>query len=250
MQAIILAGGKGERLHPLTHTTPKPMLPVCGKPIMHHQIEMLQQKGVKSITIVAGYQGRKILDYLNTISFPNLHINALIEKEPLGTAGATRMALEQLDTYTEKPVLVTSGDSMFDFDLAKIVSDHENSDAVLTTVLVPMRSPYGIVEFTPDRVVTLFRERPYLPYPVMSGVYVASRDVRQYLPSRGDMKTVLPMLVQEKKLRAYLTRRYWKSVETIKDLEDLENDLRQSRIFQSTSLCASSPNYSDLQFED
>ena len=116
MQAIILAGGEGKRLYPLTRNTPKPMLMICGKPILHHQIEMLQRSGVNEIVIMAGYRGEKVHDYFSAPKFRNAHINVLIEEEPLGTAGAKRLAIERMDP-TADPVLLSAGDVLFNFDL-------------------------------------------------------------------------------------------------------------------------------------
>lgn len=249
MQAIILVGGIGRRLYPLTQNVPKPMLLVDGRPIVHRQIEILYQKGVDSITIVAGYQGEQVVDYFSKLSFAGLTINILMEQQPLGTAGATRMALDQMSKDSE-PILLAPGDSLFDFDLAKIALSHEKSSAVLTAILVPMHSPYGIVQINSEQRVVSFWERPYLPYPMMSGVYMASWEVLNYLPIQGDMKLMLPVLVREKELHVYLTSRYWKSVETAKDLDELEGDVRENRMFQNTTHCSPDLNYSDLRFEE
>lgn len=155
MQAVILAGGFGKRLAPLTSEVPKPLLPVGGRPILVRQIEWLRGFGVRDVVLAVGYLKHKIFEALGDGRRFGVRIFYSVEEEPLGTGGAIKNAELFI---TDDVFVVLNGDVLTNLDLNKLVEALGNADGAIA--LVPLRSPYGIVEFDAGGYVTHFREKP------------------------------------------------------------------------------------------
>ena len=227
MYAMILAGGKGERLRPLTDTLPKPMVPVCGKPILWHQVEWLTAGGVTDVVFLAGYLWQSIKDYFGDGSRFGMRAHYTVEDSPLGRGGAIRQGFS-LVPEDEETVLVLNGDVITDQRLESLMDQHrEKKDANpshLATILVaPMVSPYGLVELGPQDQVLGFREKLGMPHWINAGVYVFDRRVAAEMPELGDHETeTLPRLAQAGKLSALKSSGFWRSVDSFKDLREAE----------------------------
>src|SRR5207253_8425866 len=158
MKGLILAGGKGTRLRPLTINTPKPIVPVANSPFLLYQIDLMQSGGIEEIILSLSYQPRKIEDLLKDGLDYGVRIRYAVEGSPLGTGGAFKNAEEHIDSTT----VVFNGDVLTGLDLAAVVQDHKKSGAVATIVLVPVDNPsaYGLVETAPDGRVQRFIEKP------------------------------------------------------------------------------------------
>ena len=233
MYALILAGGRGERLRPLTDSVPKPMVQVCGKPILHHQVAWLKAGGVTDVVFLAGYRWEVIQDYFGDGAAVGVRVHYSIEDAPLGRGGAIRQAMAQLPPLAD-PLVVTNGDVITGMSLNSLVAQyHEelrrNPHHLATIMLVPFQSPYGIVDLDDaDRVVG-FREKVELPFWINAGVYVLSRHLEEYLPALGDHETeTFPALAQGGRLSAYRFRGYWSSIDSFKDLKEAEERLEQA----------------------
>ncbi len=230
MYALILAGGKGERLRPLTDTMPKPMVPLCGKPILMHQVEWLKRGGVTDVVFLAGYLWQAIKDYFGDGAAMCIRAHYSLEDSPLGRGGAIRRGFTQVP-LEEQTVMVLNGDVVTDESPAAILDRHRkikeaNPDHMATIMVVPMVSPYGIVDLDENGSVQGFREKVEIPYWINAGVYVLDRGVAPELPELGDHETeTFPRLAQAGQLAALKSRAFWRSVDSFKDLREAEEGL-------------------------
>lgn len=221
MQAIVLAGGKGERLRPFTADRPKAMVEVHGVPLLAYQLRWLREQGITQVIIACGYRHEVLQDYFGDGASWDLAISYSIEEEPLGRGGALRRAFSALSATVEVCV-ATNGDVVTDLPLGPVLDEHHRGQAAATVVVTPFRSPYGIVEVDESNRVRGFREKPELPYWINAGIYVLSRRILPLLPERGDHEvTTFPRLAEEGRLAAYRSHAFWRGVDTVKDLEEV-----------------------------
>ncbi len=222
--AIILAGGKGERLRPHTDNKPKPMVEVGGKPIIVYQLERLQSVGVKEVVIACSYKWEAIKEYLGNGEKLGMKISYSVETEPLGRGGGIKKAMQFLPDNWED-ALVLNGDILSNSSLEDLVAQHYDKKALVTLTVVPLKSPYGIVEFNENNEVLGFREKPILPHWINAGMYVFSKEIEPLLPEVGDHETeTFPKLPKEKFL-VFQSEDYWRGVDTVKDLTEAEKEV-------------------------
>ena len=227
VQAIILAGGRGERLRPYTEDRPKPMVEVLGVPILAYQMHWLQTQGVSEVVVACGYRHDVIMDYFGDGAKWGMRIDYAVESSPLGRGGAIRSAFGRLRA-PEQVVLATNGDIITNLRLEPVLVHHREGGNLATVVLTPYVSTYGLVEATADGRVVAFHEKPTLPYWINAGVYVLSREVMPLLPEIGDHeRTTFPELAGQRRLGAYKSEAYWRSVDTVKDLSEVSRELEQ-----------------------
>ncbi len=227
MYAIVLAGGKGERLRPFTEDRPKPMVEIMGIPMLGFQFQWLQAQGVTDAIVSCGYRHEVVEAYFGNGERMGLRIRYAVEEEPLGRGGALRLALGQVPG-NEDLVIATNGDVITNLKLLPVIESHRAAGRLATIVLTPFVSPYGIVEVDGDDCVTHFREKPELPYWINAGIYVLSREVRDHLPERGDHElTTFPALARAGKLGAYKSTSYWRGVDTIKDVNEVAAEMQR-----------------------
>ena len=230
MYALILAGGKGERLRPLTDTIPKPMVPVGAKPIVAHQVEWLRAMGVRDVVFLVGYKWEAIRDYVEDGGKLGIRAHYSVEDSPLGRGGAIRKGLP-LAPETERTVVVLNGDVITFEDPAALLGRHRQKKAanpahLATIMVVPMVSPYGLVDLDDSGDVTGFREKVEMDQWINAGVYVLERDIIDELPALGDHETTtFPRLAPQGKISAYQSRAFWRSVDSFKDLREAEEAL-------------------------
>ena len=221
LKAVILAGGYGKRLRPLTDERPKPMIEVGGRPIVEWQILWLKRFGIKSFIFLTGYKREVLIDWVSR-NAERLGISYmfLTENEPLGTGGAVK----RIRDFINEDFLVLNGDIITDLDIEKLrVKDGE----VAALALVPLRSPYGIV-YIEDGKVKAFIEKPVLKeYWINAGVYRFTPKIFEYLPDKGDIeRTTFPTLAQRGLLGGVqFAEAYWRSIDTMKDLEEASNEV-------------------------
>ena len=219
MYAIVLAGGKGERLRPLTSDRPKSMVPLAGKPILEYQVEWLREGGVTDIVLACGYLHEALEEYFGDGSRWGVRMQYSVESQPLGRGGALKLAYRRVPD-SEPLVIGTNGDNVSRQPLEPVIRQHRRTGAVATLVLTQLRSPYGIVQQRGKRI-TGFREKPPLPYWLNAGVYVLGREFFVGLPDVGDHEDELfPRWVSEGKLYAFRSTAYWKAIDTVKDLTE------------------------------
>jgi NDP-sugar pyrophosphorylase family protein len=227
MYAVVLAGGKGERLRPFTEDRPKPMVEIMGIPILGYQVQWLQGQGVTDVVVSCGYRHEVIETYFGDGERMGVRISYAVEANPLGRGGALRLALSRIPD-SEEIVIATNGDVITNLPLAPLLEMHVSRRMLATVVLTPFVSPYGIVEIDGDDRVTHFREKPELPYWINAGIYAFSPAIRDHLPERGDHElTTFPALARSGKLGAYKSQAYWRGVDTIKDVNEVAAEMQR-----------------------
>ncbi len=227
MKAVILAGGLGKRLRPLTQDRPKPLVEVCGRPILEWQIRWLKSFGINDFILLLGYAKQRVLEFLGSGKKLEINVAYVVEDEPLGTAGAIKNAESVLKN--EDVFIVVNGDIITDLDPRPMIESlKKNGNAVAAIALVPMRSPYGVVKVE-NGYVAEFVEKPILDHLVNAGVYAMKPEIFRYLPEKGDIeRTTFPKLASERRLLAHVYRdAYWKSIDTVKDLEEAAGMLHE-----------------------
>lgn len=221
MKAVILAGGLGRRLRPLTDTIPKPMVPVAGKPILQWQMEWLKTVGVDEFILCIGHLREKVMEFFGDGASLGVKVRYVIEEEPLGTGGALKNASAHFPKA--EPFFCLNGDVISDLDLHSVLKASRTPGAVGALSLVPLPSPYGTVVTGPGGYVTDFKEKPRLTdHWINAGVYCLQPSVAGYLPQRGSLEIdVFPKLAREHKLLSFqYPSSFWMSMDSPKDIEE------------------------------
>jgi NDP-sugar pyrophosphorylase family protein len=221
VEAIILAGGKAERLGAAAGGRPKALVEIAGRPLAAYQVEQLAAAGVDRVLVscAAGQEGL----FEAALGGIGPEVVAVGEPEPLGRGGGIRLAAAARREAGD--VFALNGDELVDVDLKRLLGLQKASAAAATITVVPLRSPFGIVDLGGD-VVLGFREAPVLEHWVSCGVYALGEEALERLPERGDHeKTTFPELAAEGRLRAHRHEGLWLTVNTPKDLRRAEERL-------------------------
>ncbi len=230
MKALILAGGQGLRLRPLTDDRPKPLVAVAGRPIAEWQLDWLVDNiELESATFLCGYKWERLKDHFGT-SYRGLRIEYSVEDSPLGTGGAFRKAMAGAKLGDENLVMM-NGDIVTDLPLAAMVSAHSTAKpgTAVTLLLVPYRSRFGIVHIDERNVVKGFEEKPeFANVWINGGVYVASaKRIFAELPEKGDIeRETFPRLARSGEVLAYPYRGFWSLIDSVKDIQEVEKQLK------------------------
>ncbi len=222
--AIILAGGKGERLRPYTNTRPKVMVEVAGKPILLWQIEWLKSYGIAKFVITASYKYKVIQKYFGDGGKFGIKIEYSIEETPLGRGGAIKKALNLKILKAEDNTVATNGDIITRMNLSKMIKIHEDNKALITMLLVPYISRWGLVKTDNGHVIG-FDEKPKLPYWINGGIYILSREIEPQLPETGDHETETFPKVDKNRFLAFKDEGFWRAVDVVKDKSEAEHFL-------------------------
>jgi mannose-1-phosphate guanylyltransferase/phosphomannomutase len=230
MKAVIMAGGQGTRLRPLTSNQPKPMIPIANTPCMEHIARLLKDHGFTEIVVTLQFMPEEIQDYFGDGSDWGVSIGYSIEDAPAGTAGSVKLAEEHLEG---ERVLVISGDALTDCDLTRVLEFHENNGAEATMVLKSVENPldFGIVITEEDGRISRFLEKPawgqVFSDTVNTGIYVLEPTALAEIPSEGEYdfsKELFPKLLEAgRPLYGYVTEDYWE------DIGNLEQYMRAQR---------------------
>ncbi len=226
--AITIAGGRGERLKPLTDSLPKPMVPINGRPLIHHQIERLLKNGVTDVIFLCGYKGETIRGYFGDGSRFGFNAHYSFEDSPLGRGGAVKKGMSLLPEGADVFV-VCNGDNIPMQSISSLINRHKERNVTATVMLVPYPSAYGVVETDEADVVLSFAEKARLPYWINAGVYIFSRSIENLLPDKGDHETeTFPLLARQRQLGAYKSEALWLTVDSPKDLREVEETLQKA----------------------
>lgn len=220
MHAIILAGGRGKRLRPITDYVPKPLVPLNNIPIIEWQILYLKKFGIKEITICTGYKTEMIQNFLAVKNNLGVKIKFSIEKTPLGTGGAIKQAGLSIK---EKSFFVLNGDVITNINLGKLIKK-QNSIAS-----IELKTKFGVVEIEGDKI-TQFKEKKEIPNMWMNaGIYHLQKETLQDLPKKGDIeKTVFPDYAKKGKLSTVKFKNaMWYSIDSFKDIEECSLELNK-----------------------
>jgi len=219
MKAIILAGGRGKRLSPITDYVPKPLIPIKNIPIIEWQIKYLKKYGVNEVIICTGYRTNMIENYLS-IKNIGVKIKFSIEKTPLGTGGAIKRAGKMIN---DKSFFVINGDILTNIDLKKL-SKKPNSIAS-----IELRTKFGTLETNGNKILK-FREKKEISNLWMNaGVYYLQKEILKDLPNKGDIeKTLFPEYAKKGKLNTIKFKKIkWYSIDSIKDIEESSQEIEK-----------------------
>jgi NDP-sugar pyrophosphorylase family protein len=222
MEALVLAGGKAERLGDAAQGKPKPLVPVAGRPILGYALARLAKAGVTRVVIACAAGTEE--QFERDLADAGPEIVPVTEHEPLGRGGGLKLAASQ--RRTTGPVFAMNGDELIDLDFADLLERHRQRDAAATIALAPLKSALGVVDLDDEDVVTGFREGPQLPYWVNVGNYVLSEEALEQFPEKGDHETTtFPLLAAQGQLRGYRHTGRWLTVNTPKELRVAEEYL-------------------------
>ncbi len=240
MQALILAGGKGTRLRPLTVYTPKPIVPVLNRPFLLYQIEILRRAGIKDITLSLSYQPDKIEDLLGDGLDYGVNLRYVTEPVPMGTGGAYKFAANQIRETT----VVFNGDILTDLDIFKVIGFHQQKRAEATIVLTPVENPsaYGLVETDEESKVLQFLEKPkpeevfrLTTRNINAGIYILEPEILDTIPEGENYSfeyNVFPdLLNRQKSFYGFIIKEnYWRDIGTPQSYLEAHHDFLSGQI--------------------
>ncbi|HEX6607012.1 MAG TPA: sugar phosphate nucleotidyltransferase, partial [Chloroflexia bacterium] len=236
MKAVVMAGGEGSRLRPLTLRRPKPMVPVVDKPCMAHILDLLKKHGVDEVVVTLQYMAETIQEYFGDGSSLGLTIHYSVEESPLGTAGSVKQAEKWLDDT----FLLISGDAVCDFDLTKAVEYHREKGSMATLVLKRMPNPleYGVVIIDDEGHIKQFQEKPswgeVFSDTVNTGIYVLDPKVLSYFKAGKvfdfSMNLFPMMLKKGDPMYGYVADGYWCDIGSIPDYMRSTGDLLAGQV--------------------
>jgi len=219
MEAIVLAGGKAERLGDAARGRPKPLVEVAGRPIAAYQVVQLAAVGVERVIVSCAAGTEELFERALHGLGPEIVLAP--EREALGRGGGLRFAAAR--RQESGPVFALNGDELADLDFGHLLDRHRERQPAATITVVPLRSAFGVVDVSDDDVVEGFREAPRLPYWVSCGIYVLEDEAVEQLPERGDHETsTFPALAADGRLDAFRHEGAWITVNTPKDLRHAE----------------------------
>lgn len=223
MKGVILVGGLGTRLRPLTHTQPKSIIPFANKPIIKHQIEALAQAGVTEVILAVGHMYENIQDYLHRYSQGiNIKITYSVESTPMGTAGALSLLRDRLN-QEEEPFFVLNSDIICEFPFAEMLQYHRahGGDGTILITKVDTPSKYGVIITDEESRIKKFVEKPkdFVGDRINAGAYIFSRNILQYIEDRPmSIETdVLPVIVEERTVKGFDLQGFWMDIGQPKD---------------------------------
>lgn len=225
--ALIMAGGRGERLKPLTDALPKPMLLVGGKPIIETNIDRLIKFGIKKIYISVGYLAEKIIEYFGDGSNKGIEIEYIREKEPLGTLGACCM-IEDLE-YDQ--LIVMNSDVLTNIDFEDLYNHYRSKAALMCVASIPyhVKIPYGIMQSNEEQLVDALIEKPSYTYYANAGIYVLHKDLVMSIPKKRfyNATDLMQQLIDNKqKLVHYPILEYWLDIGKYEDFIRAQQDYK------------------------
>ncbi|MBM2840597.1 MAG: Nucleotidyl transferase, partial [Bacteroidetes bacterium] len=236
MKAVIMAGGFGTRLRPLTCNTPKPMAPVMNKPMMHHIVELLRNHGIDDITATLFYSPEAVTSYFGDGSALGVKMTYVKADADYGTAGSVRNATREMN----QRILVISGDVFTDFDLTAALRFHESKKAKATIVLTHATNPlaFGVVITDDQGKITRFLEKPtwgeVFSDTINTGIYILDPNVLDLIPYREDYdfsKDLFPLLLrQDSGLYGHISDGYWRDIGNLNEYQDAHMDALSGRV--------------------
>ena len=236
MKAVVMAGGEGTRLRPLTSNQPKPMVPIVGKPCMEHIVELLEKHGFDDVVVTLAFMPQAIRGYFGAGESHGVAIRYSVEESPAGTAGSVKLAEDALD----EQFLVISGDALCDIDLGALVTFHREKEALATIGLKSVDNPleFGIVVTDADGRIERFLEKPswgqVFTDTINTGIYVLEPEVLRYIPTDRPYdfsKELFPLLLEMgKPLYGFVADGYWLDIGNLDQYRQANFDALDERV--------------------
>jgi dTDP-glucose pyrophosphorylase len=230
IDAIIMAGGKGERLKPLTDTIPKPLLKVGDKPIIEHNIDRLVAFGIQNIHVSVKYLAEKIVDYLGDGSEKGISIQYIYENEALGTIGAAGL----IENFEQDKILIMNSDLLTDIDYEDFFQMFEetNADMAIATIPYNVNVPYAVLEVD-GNIIKSFKEKPIYTYYSNAGIYLLKKSILDLIPKHEffNATDLMELLISKQyKVVSYPVRSYWLDIGKHDDFNKAQNDIDHIRL--------------------
>lgn len=236
MKAVVMAGGEGSRLRPLTCNRPKPMVPVCNKPVMEYIVELLKRHGVDQIIVTLHYLANEIISYFGDGTDWGTQMVYSVEDEPLGTAGSVK----KVEPYLTDTFIIISGDSLTDFDLSRAVEFHREKSSIATIILTRVDNPleFGVVITDEQGLVRRFLEKPswgeVFSDTVNTGIYVLEPEIFDHMEADKPLdfsKDLFPQLLAANlPLYGYVTSGYWSDIGNLQQYRQAHQDLFEGKV--------------------
>jgi len=231
IDALIMAGGRGERLMPLTQNVPKPMLKVGNKPIIEYNIDRLIQYGINNITISIRYLGDQLIDYFGDGSSKGAKISYVTETQPMGTIGA----LVKMENILHDYVLVMNSDLLTNIDFEDLFETllSKNGDMIVASTPYIVNIPFAVLELNSDFEIKDFKEKPKYTYYSNAGIYIIKKEMIQYIPQnqKFDATDLMALLIaKNKKLVSEPILGYWLDIGRMEDLKKAQEDIKHLNI--------------------
>lgn len=213
MKAVILAGGRGKRLKPITDYVPKPLIPLNNVPIIEWQIRYLKKYGIKEFIICTGYRTEQIKNFLETKNNLKVKIKFSEEKTPLGTGGAIKKLRKRIKN---EPFIVINGDIITNININELKSKPN------TIASIQLKTKFGILDVEDDKIINFSEKKQVENSWMNAGIYYFSDEIFKDLPSKGDIeKTTFPKYAKKQKLNIKKFKNVeWYSIDSFKDMED------------------------------
>lgn len=236
MKAVVMGGGQGSRLRPLTCNRPKPLVPVCNKPVMEYSVELLRRHGFKTLLVTLHYLADEVMAYFGNGSDWEIQMLYSVEDEPLGTAGS----IKKIEEYLGETFLVLSGDALTDFDLAAAIRFHKEKGAAATVVLTRVDNPleFGVVITDAESRIVRFLEKPtwgeVFSDTINTGIYILEPEVLDLMEPNtvyDFSNDLFPRLMERKMpLFGYVAEGYWCDIGNLDQYRQAHQDMLEGRI--------------------
>ena len=228
LDAVLMAGGKGKRLYPLTEHTPKPLLKIGDRPILEHNIDRLKNFGVENIYISINYLGEKVIEHFGNGSQKGINIFYIKENMPLGTVGSIKLAEKN---FVKDTILVMNSDLLTTIDFAEFYDAFISHDADMAVAATSYHVdiPYAVLEVGENGIVQSLKEKPRYTYYSNAGIYLIKKSVLSYIPDNQvfDSTDLIEKLVGEnKKVITYPILGYWLDIGKLEDYKKAQDDIR------------------------
>lgn len=229
IDAVIMAGGKGTRLLPLTETTPKPLLKVGDKPIIEYNTDNLASFGIRNLNITVNYLGEQIIEYFEKNNKQNLNINFVKEDQPLGTVGA----IQYIESFKNDYILLMNSDLLTTIDFEDMFNEFilNEGDMIVGTIPYKVDIPYGVVE-TKDNYVVSLKEKPTYTYYSNAGIYIFNKSCLDLIPKDTFYNAtdfIEALMAENRKVINYPILNYWLDIGKHEDFKKAQEDIKHLR---------------------
>jgi len=229
--AVLMAGGEGKRLRPLTETTPKPLLKVGEKPIIEYNIDRLQKVGIKNVNLSINYLGNQLVDYFGDGADRNLNIRYVRENKPLGTIGSILL----VENFEHEDILVMNSDLLTNIDYADFFKTYKDSEADMAVAATSYQVdiPYGVLEVNELNIVKSLKEKPRYTYFSNAGIYIIKKDLLKMIPEDEffDITDLINRIIEMNlKLITYPINGYWLDIGKHEDFKKAQEDIKHIKL--------------------
>jgi len=229
--AVLMAGGEGKRLRPLTIETPKPLLKVGGKPIIEYNIDRLISVGIKDITLSINYLGDQLIDYFQDGSSKNINIHYVKEDKPLGTIGSVLL----VDSFEYDDIIIMNSDLLTNIDFADFFKTYKESgaDMAVAATSYNVDVPYAVLEVNDSNTIKSLKEKPRYTYYSNAGIYIINKKMLEMIPQGEffDITDLMDKIIKmDNKLIAYPINGYWLDIGKHEDFKKAQEDIKHIKL--------------------